>query len=230
MDRRSSSNGLHQTPNRPPAQPSPAQPNAGKTQISYETAEAEEAINGPIVFSCSKCRTILGDTFAYAASLPERNYFGLHAVPESIVCQKTKKTSDEGIYHELCCIECQTPVGRKYLTTSEELDSIRGLYALDIGQVMTYELGKCLKSEVEVEQPTKEFYTSVAFREDLVMVKNNVTAVAARLQRLEQILARNGTPGSLATSPRATASGSRKRQSAGAADLYQVDPSKRFNR
>ncbi|KAJ1822373.1 hypothetical protein LPJ56_000820 [Coemansia sp. RSA 2599] len=195
---------------------------------SYEMAnDGDEAINGPVVFSCSKCRTILGDTFAYAASLPEHNLFGLEAVPDSIATGKDRRTSELGIYHELSCNECQAVVGRRYLTTAKEMDGMRDLYALDLGKVLTYELGKCLRGDESMVQqpPPAEFYTSVALHEDLSMVKSNVTAIAARLQKLEQMLVRNSN-----TSPRTASGTSRKRQSTGTAELNYVDSSKRFGR
>ncbi|KAJ2401565.1 hypothetical protein GGI23_001314, partial [Coemansia sp. RSA 2559] len=100
-------------------------------------AGADDVIDGPVIFSCSKCRTILGDTFAYVASIPERNYFGLQAVPDSVVCSPKCKTSSErgeegSTYHELSCGECHQQVGRKYLTTTRAIDTIRGTFALDI--------------------------------------------------------------------------------------------------
>ncbi|KAJ1847768.1 hypothetical protein LPJ70_001367, partial [Coemansia sp. RSA 2708] len=58
-------------------------------------------------------------------------------------------------------------------------------------KVMTYELGKCLGNRpANPEGPPPEFYTSVGFHDDLVMVKSNVTAIAAKLQKLEQAVAR----------------------------------------
>ncbi|KAI9505975.1 Protein Mis18-alpha [Coemansia spiralis] len=211
-------------------------------QESYEmngdmsARDTDDAINGPIVFSCSKCRTILGDTFAYVASLPERNYFGLQAVPDSVVCSKTRKMSsdrsEEGsVYHELSCGECNAIIGRKYVTTTEDMDSVRNAYALDIQKVITYELGKCLSNRpANSDVPPPEFYTSVAFHEDLVMVKSNVTAIAAKLQKLEQAFLRAPQT---TTSPRsASSSGNKKRSSAHGLnpEIYQIDSSKRFSR
>ncbi|KAJ1944665.1 hypothetical protein GGF37_002086 [Kickxella alabastrina] len=211
MSRRSS-NGVHQA-------------TSGHAE-ARETNDSDGAINGPIVFSCAKCRTILGDTFAYVASLPERNLFGLQSVPDSVVVSKVKRNTDDGIYHELNCSECQAGIGRRYVTTTEDLDSVRNTFALDIDRVLTYELGKCLKGEENVRRPTAEFYTSVGFHNDLGMVKSNVTAIAARLQKLEQALMQAKNP---VNSP-PVAGGSRKRASASGADIYPVDPSKRFGR
>ncbi|KAJ2157387.1 hypothetical protein GGF46_004538 [Coemansia sp. RSA 552] len=185
----------------------------------------DEAINGPVVFSCAKCRTILGDTFAYVASIPERNLFALQTVPESVACGKTRQVADEGsVYYNLSCVECDAVVGRRYMTTSEELDAIRNAFALDISKVITYELGKCMGDRSSDEgRPPPEFYTSVAFHEDLTMVKSNVTAIAAKLQRLEQAMARLTS-----TSPRSAGSGSRKRSSQQGLnpEIYHVDPPK----
>ncbi|KAJ2814400.1 hypothetical protein IWW50_007138, partial [Coemansia erecta] len=104
---------------------------------------ADESINGPVIFSCAKCRTILGDTFAYVASIPERNLFALNAVPDSVACSKARKMStergEEGcVYYELLCTECDSVVGRRYVTTVEDMDVIRNAYSLDIEKVLTY--------------------------------------------------------------------------------------------
>ncbi|KAJ1964038.1 Protein Mis18-alpha [Dipsacomyces acuminosporus] len=201
--------------------------------IGANANDTDEAINGPIVFSCAKCRTIVGDTFAYAASVPERNYFGLQAVPSSVVVGKVRKMSSDqrdggSVYLELTCAECSSQLGRRYITTTEDMDSIRNSYALDIDKVVTYELGKCLgNSAPNADRPPPEFYTSVAFHEDLTMVKSNVTAIAARLQQIEQSLMRLPS-----TSPRSVTPAGRKRPSQPAlGDPYhQIDSSKRFSR
>ncbi|KAJ2612627.1 hypothetical protein EV177_002906 [Coemansia sp. RSA 1804] len=203
---------------------------------SGREAGTDDAIDGPVVFSCSKCRTILGDTFAYVASIPERNYFGLQAVPESVVCSTKCKTSTErgeegSTYHELSCGECHQTVGRKYLTTTQDIDLIRGAYALDIQRVITYELGKCLGNKpASADVPPPEFYTSVAFRDDLGMVKNNVTAIAAKLQKLEQVIMR--LPQASMSPRSAPPPGGRKRSSAHGLnpEIYHIDPPKRFTR
>ncbi|KAJ2144664.1 hypothetical protein IW136_001275 [Coemansia sp. RSA 678] len=191
----------------------------------------DESINGPVIFSCAKCRTILGDTFAYVASIPERNLFALHAVPDSVLSSKARKMSttrgeEDSVYYELMCAECDTIVGRRYVTTVEDMDVIRNAYSLDIEKVLTYELGKCMSNRPTTEGPPPEFYTSLAFHDDLVMVKNNVTAIAAKLQRLEQTMAR--LP---ATSPRSAQQSSRKRGPQGLnPEIYHIDPTKRFGR
>ncbi|KAJ2758892.1 hypothetical protein IWQ56_005883, partial [Coemansia nantahalensis] len=88
------------------AYPDSARDTGSGTGPDSGSSGGDEAINGPVVFSCAKCRTIVGDTFAYAASAPERNLFGLHAVPASVECGKARKMSatrgEEGsVYHEL---------------------------------------------------------------------------------------------------------------------------------
>ncbi|KAJ2694899.1 hypothetical protein H4R19_005879, partial [Coemansia spiralis] len=185
-------------------------------------SDSDEAINGPVVFSCAKCRTILGDSFAYAASAPERNLFALHAVPDSVECGKARKMStargEEGsVYYDLTCAECGAAIGRRYATTTQDMDALRNMYALDIERVITYELGRCIPGRPPPSDgPPPEFYTSIAFHEDLNMVKSNVTAIAAKLQKLEQTLARPP-----ASSPRA-APGARKRSSQGLnPDIYR---------
>ncbi|KAJ2074771.1 hypothetical protein GGI09_002138 [Coemansia sp. S100] len=196
---------------------------------------SDEAINGPVVLSCTKCRTIVGDTFAYVASLPERNYIALQSVPESVVCGKSKKMATErgeenSVYFELTCGECQAQIGRRYLTTVEDMDSIRNCFALDMDKVITYELGKCLNKQSEVLPPPPEFYASAAMYEEMTKLRNNLAALAAHVQKLELTIYRNN--GGTSISPR-TASGqgpSRKRTQGLNPEIYHVDSSKRFGR
>ncbi|KAJ2792757.1 hypothetical protein GGI18_000128 [Coemansia linderi] len=191
---------------------------------------SDEAINGPVVLSCNKCRTIVGDTFAYVASLPERNYIALQSVPESVVCGKTKKMATErgeenSVYFELTCAECQAPIGRRYLTTVEDMDSIRNCFALDIDKVITYELGRCLGNKTS-EMPPPEFYASTAMYEEMTKLKSNLAALAAHVQKLELAVYRNGT----SISPR-TSGGqpppSRKRSQGLNPEIYHVESTKR---
>lgn len=179
--------------------------------------EDEGAINGPVVFSCNQCRTIVGDTFSYVATIPERNIFALHSVPDSVVCSKSKRMSSEkgeegSVYFELECQECQQSLGRRYLTTIEEMDAIRNAYALDITKLITYELGKSIQPQNARDTsgaPPPEFYTSLEFHDDMCMVKNNITAIAARLQKLEQnLMASRKGSNAIASTPSSSLSSS----------------------
>ncbi|KAJ2883910.1 hypothetical protein IWW38_005487, partial [Coemansia aciculifera] len=110
----------------------------------------------------------------------------------------SEKSEEGSVYFELTCAECQATIGRRYLTTVEDMDSIRNAYALDIDKVITYELGKCMGDKQAGEggaMPPPTFYASAAMHEDVSMLKSNMAALAAHVQKLEQLVARSNSGG-----------------------------------
>ncbi|KAJ2768752.1 hypothetical protein IWQ56_002820 [Coemansia nantahalensis] len=108
------------------------------------------------------------------------------------------------------------------------MDALRNTFAIDIERVITYELGRCIagRPQPPSDGPPPEFYTSLAFREEMDLVKSNVNAMAARMQRIEQAVASQTV-----ASPRASSSGARKRSSQGLnTDIYRDGAQRPFDR
>ncbi|DAZ94347.1 TPA: hypothetical protein N0F65_000911 [Lagenidium giganteum] len=107
--------------------------------------DEEEEIPAPVVFQCGTCRSIFGDSYAFVCSNAELLLVTLSAVA-NIAVSDTPKTSMSGMdlgssYHELVCKQCQTVLGRRYLTTPMPLDAIRNLYSFATTEISSYQLG-----------------------------------------------------------------------------------------
>lgn len=111
-----------------------------------DTEEAEVAISGPLCFSCSKCRTIVGDSFSFLTSNEEAQTITLTAssnIQRSADVYTSKSGFDVGsTYFKFTCSNCQELIGRYYLTTSKDLDELREKFTFSVSKIQSYELGK----------------------------------------------------------------------------------------
>jgi len=108
--------------------------------------EEGEGPSGPLVFSCSKCKTIVGDSFSFLTSKEELNSItltGASNIQRSADVYTSKTGGDVGsTYFSFTCINCQSLLGRYYLTTSRDLDDLREKFTFTCDGISSYELGK----------------------------------------------------------------------------------------
>lgn len=109
-------------------------------------SEDQQEISGPLVFSCSKCRTIVGDSYSFLSSNEDMQTITLTAasnIQRSADVYTSTLGSDIGsTYFSFSCINCNTSLGRYYLTTSSDLDDLRSKFTYNVGVINSYELGK----------------------------------------------------------------------------------------
>jgi kinetochore protein Mis18 len=108
--------------------------------------EEQQEISGPLVFSCSKCRTIVGDSYSFLSSNEDMQTITLTAasnIQRSADVYTSTVGSDIGsTYFSFSCINCNASLGRYYLTTSSDLDDLRSKFTYNVGVINSYELGK----------------------------------------------------------------------------------------
>lgn len=107
--------------------------------------DEEEEIAAPVVFQCGTCRSIFGDSYSFVGSNADLLLVTLSAVT-NITTSAEPQTSKDGMdmgssFQELLCSQCQTVLGRKYLTTPVPLDAIRGLFSFATTMIASYQLG-----------------------------------------------------------------------------------------
>jgi len=111
-----------------------------------EGVEEADNIKGPLVFSCSKCRVIVGDSFSFLTSNEELNSITITSasnIQRSADVYTSKQGSDVGsTYFNFNCTECQAVLGKYYLTTSRDMDDMREKFSFDVNMISSYELGK----------------------------------------------------------------------------------------
>lgn len=110
-----------------------------------ERDEEEDDVAVPVVFQCGTCRSIFGDSYAFVGSSAELLLVTLSAVT-NVTASTEPVTARDGIdagssFYELLCAQCQTVLGRKYLTTPGPLDGLRGLFSFATTAIASYQLG-----------------------------------------------------------------------------------------
>ncbi|XP_063933857.1 protein Mis18-alpha-like [Zophobas morio] len=103
----------------------------------------------PIVFQCKNCRVIIGDSFQWVSNNETLNLITLQALSRVVEVSNIMETSRDGedigsTFFVLNCGKCRSFLGRKYITSSRELDSLRDLYSLDVSAIDSYQLGTFL--------------------------------------------------------------------------------------
>jgi hypothetical protein len=105
-----------------------------------------EDIQGPLVFSCLNCRTIVGDSFSLVCTNADLKSVTISQA-SSIARLEDLITSKEGIdrgstYFSITCRPCNSYLGRFYITTPKALDDLRECFTFMVDNISSYELGK----------------------------------------------------------------------------------------
>lgn len=171
------------------------------------SSASEDAIQGPLVFSCSKCRTIVGDSFSYLSSHEEMKTITLTAassIQRSADVYTSKTGEDVGsTYFSFTCLNCQAPLGRYYLTTSRDLDELREKFTFTCEGISSYQLGKSQHGKMpeptglsEIAAPTSTSsvdlqtmeQTVSGLNEEVLKIQHVFFGMQQRLEMLEQHL------------------------------------------
>jgi Yippee zinc-binding/DNA-binding /Mis18, centromere assembly len=114
--------------------------------MKEDIQDTETDIKNPLVFSCKKCKTILGDSYSMVISNADVNVVALSSasnITRSAEVFTSKFGADVGsTYYSFMCTSCHFTVGRYYLTTSSDLDNLRGRFSFMVDEISSYELGK----------------------------------------------------------------------------------------
>jgi hypothetical protein len=143
----------------------------------------QDEVSGPLVFSCTKCKTIVGDSFAFLCSSENVKTITLSAASN---IQRTSElyTSfsdhDEGsTYFCFMCTGCQALLGRYYVTTSRDLDHIREKFTFNINEISSYELGKAQHGKLP--EPMEQ----IAVRDSPIPNKNSLEEDVLKVNSLQ---------------------------------------------
>jgi hypothetical protein len=121
---------------------------------------SDDSVQNPVVFNCSKCNTIIGDSFSLVAMNETVKTITLMAASNVEITAQlftSRIGFDEGCtYFCLSCYNCQSVLGKYYVTSSEDLDSLREKFTFNSDQIRSYELGVAehgmplIKREIDV--------------------------------------------------------------------------------
>ncbi|CDF35551.1 unnamed protein product [Chondrus crispus] len=110
--------------------------------------EDDDGLSNDVIFQCSSCRSVVGDTLSEYEAHLESKTISLKAARSVVIEGKMKMSStgfDAGCtYRPIRCSECQHHLGRVYGSTTPALDSRRCTYTFDTTTLVSYQLGTCL--------------------------------------------------------------------------------------
>ncbi|KAG2784565.1 hypothetical protein PC129_g15082 [Phytophthora cactorum] len=178
----------------------------GEQLTEMHSQETEEEGAMPlVVFQCSTCRSIFGDSYAFVCSTEQLWLITLSHVANVALAPEVQ-TANTGLdagssYYELLCHNCQAVLGRKYLTTPVALDGIRDLFSFSTEAITSYTLGEPMqKAEGEEDEWMKLAAAAchatiqklaadrsevTRLREEMEKVKGLMVTVDDRLAHLE---------------------------------------------
>lgn len=171
----------------------------GKPEDETDSRNARQAIAGPLVFSCGKCRTIIGDSLSLVGTHAQLKTITL-AAASKITRTEELVTSKVGLdkgstFVNLNCFNCSALLGRYYLTTPKGLDELREKFSFLIENISSYELGKYEYGEaVDAPNPTLEESRvesqqkpSLELEENILKIQHVVLGLENRLSRVEEL-------------------------------------------
>ncbi|CAI5706579.1 hypothetical protein KXD40_006469 [Peronospora effusa] len=153
--------------------------------------EMEEDSLPLVVFQCSTCRSIFGDSYAFVSSTEQLWLVTLSHVTNVTLAPEVQTASaglDAGSsYYELLCHNCQAVLGRKYLTTPVILDGIRDLFSFSTEAITSYTLGE------PMQQVADQSMHQAAATCHLTMLKlaadrNEVTKLRDEMEKVKMLM------------------------------------------
>jgi hypothetical protein len=153
------------------------------------------ALNGPLVFSCGNCRTIIGDSLSLIGTHAQLRTITLSAASK-ITRTEDLLTSKTGVdkgstFVNLTCFSCSSLVGKYYLTTPKGLDDLRERFSFTIDNITSYELGKSEYGQIEMNpEPPVVISSNNGIGEDedenILKIQHVILGLESRINKLEE--------------------------------------------
>lgn len=111
-----------------------------------EAEKKETNRSSTLIFQCIRCKTIIGDSLALRSTNETLQIIALNGASNIQKCMEVG-TSKTGIdcgctYFSFSCEICKVKLGKFYVSTTKDLDSIREMFSFDINCISSYEIGK----------------------------------------------------------------------------------------
>ncbi len=170
------------------AENSTSQPVVDKTDLLQHESVKFEC---PLVFQCSKCRSIIGDSLAWVGAYEDLSAVVLHHVSDSAIRTRRDRVTSQNAFDLgstfliLECQVCDELIGRIYKTTPKHLDDIRDCYCLDVKQVDSYQLGD-FGTNVTRESDPFSMQTNTYLVSQINKFQSIIVGLGERVAALEQ--------------------------------------------
>ncbi|KAK1943963.1 Protein Mis18-alpha [Phytophthora citrophthora] len=161
---------------------------------SQDTEEEEEGAMPLVVFQCSTCRSIFGDSYAFVSSTEQLWLVTLSHVTNVTLAPEVQTANtkhDAGSsYVDLLCQNCQAVLGRKYLTTPVALDGIRDLFSFSTEAITSYTLGDPMQKADKVEDKamTRSAAACHETMQNLAIDRDEVAKLRDEMEKVKGLL------------------------------------------
>ena len=93
---------------------------------------------GPLVFQCIACRTIVGDSLRTVGTFEELNAIVLECCANVTKTSSLEVDDERKAFHRLNCACCGTSLGWTYVRAPSHLAALIGAVAFDISSLQSY--------------------------------------------------------------------------------------------
>ncbi|XP_060080122.1 protein Mis18-alpha-like [Ylistrum balloti] len=140
-----------------------------------------------VVFQCSQCNSIVGDSSAWTGSNEILRTISLKYVSKKVEVKDRLITSKIGTdlgstYNTLQCEVCKGDLGRLYRTTPGNLDHMRDVYTLYVEKISSYTFGSCNQED---DVNINDLVTLTNVKELLKELKKLQTVIVSLDHRVE---------------------------------------------
>ncbi|KAL9986950.1 hypothetical protein ACROYT_G001168 [Oculina patagonica] len=147
----------------------------------------------PVVFQCSTCNNIFGDSCAWVASDRELEVICVNSVTSVVSLGEGLETSTQGAdigstFMPLQCKSCKSLIGRIYRTTPKELDHLRNLYCLDVEHIKSYQVGSEKGKQTLPAGEVLDLPTAKTLQDGIFKIESVIMMLIERLTSLEAAL------------------------------------------
>ncbi|XP_056140389.1 protein Mis18-alpha [Lampris incognitus] len=154
---------------------------------SFKKNEDDE----PVVFSCVKCKLLVGDSLSWVGSETNQSQILLSRVTDNVltgeetVYEPTKKA--HCLTKPLFCRGCKSELGMTYISTPKSLDYKRFIFFFNVEKLDSYVLGSAnqvgAKGYPNKEPVTMEYRNDV--EQQLIQMKTLMVSMAQKLEYME---------------------------------------------
>lgn len=148
----------------------------------------------PMVFQCSQCNVIVGDSTAWVCVDDISRTITLKNITNAVMEDEKMKIASAGFdagstYYKMSCATCHEEIGRRYKGAVNHMDSARGMFTLFVDKLSSYQIGSYDRDVTDSNADMSDILSMAKVR-DMNMQISRLGAImqeiSERLQMLEQ--------------------------------------------
>ncbi|KAL3883912.1 hypothetical protein ACJMK2_030140 [Sinanodonta woodiana] len=163
-----------------------------------QTTEKDNSL--PVVFQCSQCNSILGDSLSWVGANPIMRTITIKNITSKVGVREAVHISTAGTdagstYNSLFCEVCKEEFGKKYLASPPNMDAMRGLFTFNVDKLSSYQVGS---TEPNAGDPLDlsdivSLSSPMCMQQHIHKLDLLIVSIDRRLQAVENFLSKEGS-------------------------------------